>query len=157
MTVDKGTTGASTQITELPYHIQHMDHQLITLGSPFPKVHRRTNLRNENEKLSYKKAGSLFHWWHNNGSVVLSSTKSKSPLANRKSRTIHGKGRECSFCCHWTLDARGKKSDFVHCLYGLAGYNGMAFTLWVTLPGEKLQTCIAHSTQGHNPRHDEAA
>ncbi|GBM90421.1 hypothetical protein AVEN_72328-1 [Araneus ventricosus] len=35
------------------------------------------------------------------------------------------------------LDARGKKSDFVHCLYALAGYNGMVFTPWVTLPGEK--------------------
>ncbi|GBM27609.1 hypothetical protein AVEN_35269-1 [Araneus ventricosus] len=37
-----------------------------------------------------------------------------------------------------TLDARGKKSDFVHCLYALAGYGGMAFTPWVTLPGEKI-------------------
>ncbi|GBN78486.1 hypothetical protein AVEN_70026-1 [Araneus ventricosus] len=35
------------------------------------------------------------------------------------------------------LDARGKKSGFVHCLYALAGYNGMALTPWVTLPGEK--------------------
>ncbi|GBM06160.1 hypothetical protein AVEN_167055-1 [Araneus ventricosus] len=52
-------------------------------------------------------------------------------------RTIHGKGGECSFCWHQTLDARGKKSVFVHCLYALAGCNGMAFTPWVTLPGEK--------------------
>ncbi|GBL77397.1 hypothetical protein AVEN_68589-1, partial [Araneus ventricosus] len=37
----------------------------------------------------------------------------------------------------------------------IAGYNGMVFTTWVTLPGEKLQTYIVHSTQG--PRHDEAA
>ncbi|GBM24016.1 hypothetical protein AVEN_274424-1 [Araneus ventricosus] len=66
-------------------------------------------------------------------------------------RTIHGKGGECSFCWRWTLDARGKKSDFVYCLYALAGYNGTAFTPWVTLPGEKLQTCIAHSIQGHHP------
>ncbi|GBN42909.1 hypothetical protein AVEN_4444-1 [Araneus ventricosus] len=36
-----------------------------------------------------------------------------------------------------TLDSRGKKSDFFHCLYALAGYNGMAFMSWVTLPGEK--------------------
>ncbi|GBN81630.1 hypothetical protein AVEN_116224-1, partial [Araneus ventricosus] len=28
-------------------------------------------------------------------------------------------------------------SDFVHCHYALAGYNGMTFTPWVTLPGEK--------------------
>ncbi|GBM59003.1 hypothetical protein AVEN_251725-1, partial [Araneus ventricosus] len=61
-------------------------------------------------------------------------------------RTIHGKGVECNFCWHLTLDARGKKSDFVHCLFALAGYNGMAFTPWVTLPGEKLQTHIAHFT-----------
>ncbi|GBO02024.1 hypothetical protein AVEN_36293-1 [Araneus ventricosus] len=52
-------------------------------------------------------------------------------------RTTHGKGGGCSFCWHQTSDARGKKSDFVHCLYALAGYNGMAFTPWVTLPGEK--------------------
>ncbi|GBO36966.1 hypothetical protein AVEN_198408-1, partial [Araneus ventricosus] len=37
----------------------------------------------------------------------------------------------------YILDARGRKSDFVHCLYALAGYNGMVFTPWVTLPGEK--------------------
>ncbi|GBM66610.1 hypothetical protein AVEN_109019-1 [Araneus ventricosus] len=67
--------------------------------------------------------------------LVLSQTKSKSPLAHRNNRrSIHGKGGECSFCWHWTLDARGKKSDFVRCLYALAGYNGMAFTPWVTLP-----------------------
>ncbi|GBN57285.1 hypothetical protein AVEN_67861-1, partial [Araneus ventricosus] len=60
-----------------------------------------------------------------------------SPTENYR-RTIHGKGGECSFCWQYTLDARGKKSDFVHCLlYALAGYNGMAFTPWVTLPGEK--------------------
>ncbi|GBO33182.1 hypothetical protein AVEN_64425-1 [Araneus ventricosus] len=35
------------------------------------------------------------------------------------------------------IGPRGKRSDFVHCLYALAGYNGMAFTPWVTLPGEK--------------------
>ncbi|GBO13998.1 hypothetical protein AVEN_24223-1 [Araneus ventricosus] len=52
-------------------------------------------------------------------------------------RTIHGEGGECSFCWHWTLDARGKKSDFVHFPYALDGYNGMAFTPWVTLQGEK--------------------
>ncbi|GBM89442.1 hypothetical protein AVEN_133591-1 [Araneus ventricosus] len=46
-------------------------------------------------------------------------------------RRTHGKGGECSFCWHYTLDPRGKKSDFVHCLYALAGYNGMAFTHWV--------------------------
>ncbi|GBN04728.1 hypothetical protein AVEN_225481-1 [Araneus ventricosus] len=39
----------------------------------------------------------------------------------------------------------------------IPGYNGMTFTPWVTLPGEKLQTYIAHSTQGHHPRQDEAA
>ncbi|GBM81790.1 hypothetical protein AVEN_151770-1 [Araneus ventricosus] len=72
-------------------------------------------------------------------------------------RTIHGKGGESSFCWHLTLDARGKKSDFIHCLYALAGYNGMAFTPWVTLPGEKLQTYIGNSTQGHYPCRDEAA
>ncbi|GBM36944.1 hypothetical protein AVEN_132200-1 [Araneus ventricosus] len=52
-------------------------------------------------------------------------------------RMIHSKGEECSFCWHYALDARGKKSDFVHCLYALAGYNGMAFTPWVSLQGEK--------------------
>ncbi|GBO39526.1 hypothetical protein AVEN_124840-1 [Araneus ventricosus] len=52
-------------------------------------------------------------------------------------RMIHGKGGECSFCWHQTLDAQGKKSDFVHCLYVIAGYNGKAFTPWVTLQGEK--------------------
>ncbi|GBM29487.1 hypothetical protein AVEN_255864-1 [Araneus ventricosus] len=67
------------------------------------------------------------------------------------------KGGECRFCCHWTLDARGKKSDFVYCLYALAGYNGMAFTPWVTCQEKKLQTYNAHSTQGHHPRHDAAA
>ncbi|GBN78292.1 hypothetical protein AVEN_261467-1, partial [Araneus ventricosus] len=30
----------------------------------------------------------------------------------------------------------GKKSGFGHCLYALSGYNGMAFTPWVTLQGE---------------------
>ncbi|GBN59771.1 hypothetical protein AVEN_238660-1 [Araneus ventricosus] len=35
--------------------------------------------------------------------------------------TTHGKEEECSFCWHQTLDARGKKSDFVHCLYALLG------------------------------------
>ncbi|GBN11470.1 hypothetical protein AVEN_275428-1 [Araneus ventricosus] len=35
----------------------------------------------------------------------------------------------------WTPE--GRSLDFVHCLYALAGYNGMAFTPWVTLPGEK--------------------
>ncbi|GBM63877.1 hypothetical protein AVEN_48577-1 [Araneus ventricosus] len=48
-------------------------------------------------------------------------------------RTIHGKGGEC-IC--WSLEARGKKSDYVHCLYAFRWYNGMAFTPWVTLPGE---------------------
>ncbi|GBM33844.1 hypothetical protein AVEN_175682-1 [Araneus ventricosus] len=73
------------------------------------------------------------------------STRVHSPTENHEPaqdfqyyrRTIHGKGGECSFCWHETLDARGKKSDFVHCLYALAGYNGMTFTPWVTLPGEK--------------------
>ncbi|GBL88116.1 hypothetical protein AVEN_219744-1 [Araneus ventricosus] len=39
-----------------------------------------------------------------------------------------------------------------------AGYNGMAFTPWVTLPGEKnsRRTSLPHFTQGHHPRHDEA-
>ncbi|GBM30891.1 hypothetical protein AVEN_9781-1 [Araneus ventricosus] len=33
-----------------------------------------------------------------------------------------------------------------------------SFTPWATLPGEKkTQTNVAHSTQGHHPRHDEAA
>ncbi|GBN58798.1 hypothetical protein AVEN_9513-1 [Araneus ventricosus] len=36
-------------------------------------------------------------------------------------RTTHGKGGGYSFCWHSTLDARGKKSDFVHCLYALTG------------------------------------
>ncbi|GBM87615.1 hypothetical protein AVEN_137045-1, partial [Araneus ventricosus] len=46
------------------------------------------------------------------------------------------------------LDARGKKSDFVHWIYALAGYNGMAFTPWVTLPGEKTPDV-------HRPFHPE--
>ncbi|GBN89721.1 NPC1-like intracellular cholesterol transporter 1 [Araneus ventricosus] len=54
----------------------------------------------------------------------------------------------------WTPEGR---SLTFHCLYALAGYNGMAFTPWVTLPVEKFQTYIAHSTQGHYPLPDEAA
>ncbi|GBN67420.1 hypothetical protein AVEN_179679-1, partial [Araneus ventricosus] len=84
------------------------------------------------------------------------SPRVRSPTEKYR-RTIHGDGGECSFCWHWALDARGKKSDFVHCLYALAGYNGMAFTPWVTLPVEKLQTYIAHYTHGHHPRLDKAA
>ncbi|GBN39419.1 hypothetical protein AVEN_176691-1 [Araneus ventricosus] len=30
-----------------------------------------------------------------------------------------------------SVDTRGKTSNFVHCLYALAGYNEMAFTPWV--------------------------
>ncbi|GBM05178.1 hypothetical protein AVEN_197732-1 [Araneus ventricosus] len=41
----------------------------------------------------------------------------------------------------WTPE--GKKSDFVHCLYALAGYNGMAFPPWVTLPGENPDILIS--------------
>ncbi|GBN04738.1 hypothetical protein AVEN_225489-1 [Araneus ventricosus] len=96
------------------------------------------------------------------GAIILSYSSARpSPTVRSTTEkyrpTIHGKGGECSFCWHKTLDARGKKSDSVHCLYALAGYNGMTFTPWVTLPGEKLQTYIVHSTQGHHPRQDEAA
>ncbi|GBO45900.1 hypothetical protein AVEN_103819-1, partial [Araneus ventricosus] len=71
-------------------------------------------------------------------SSAIPSPSVLSPIENQyHRRTIHGKGGECSFCWHQTLDARGKKSNFVHCLYAFAGYDGMAFTPWVTLQGGK--------------------
>ncbi|GBM64726.1 hypothetical protein AVEN_205924-1 [Araneus ventricosus] len=48
-----------------------------------------------------------------------------------------------------TVIDRGKKSDFDHCLYALAGYNGMTFTPWVTLPVEKTPAV-------HRPFHTES-
>ncbi|GBO40160.1 hypothetical protein AVEN_211504-1, partial [Araneus ventricosus] len=49
------------------------------------------------------------------------------------------------------LEHPGKKSDFVQCLYALAGCNGMAFTPWVTLPGE--ETPDAHRPFHPGPQH----
>ncbi|GBM96005.1 hypothetical protein AVEN_29691-1, partial [Araneus ventricosus] len=46
--------------------------------------------------------------------------ESARPQKITNQRRTHGKGGECSFCLHLTLDARGKKSDFVHCLYVLS-------------------------------------
>ncbi|GBN87607.1 hypothetical protein AVEN_104965-1, partial [Araneus ventricosus] len=55
----------------------------------------------------------------------LPPTENHEPAQDLYRLTIHGKGGVCSFCWHQTLDARKKKSDFVHCLYALAGYNGL--------------------------------
>ncbi|GBM99234.1 hypothetical protein AVEN_182339-1 [Araneus ventricosus] len=46
-------------------------------------------------------------------------------------QAIHGKGGGTASQGGDDLGRPGKKSDFVHCLYALAEYNGMAFTPWV--------------------------
>ncbi|GBN64805.1 hypothetical protein AVEN_103678-1 [Araneus ventricosus] len=70
---------------------------------------------------------------------------------------VHGKVRDDrSLTISLTSKASLHFNASILHLY-FSGYNGMAFTPWVTLPGEKIQTYIAHSTQDHNPRHDEVA
>ncbi|GBN21435.1 hypothetical protein AVEN_204683-1 [Araneus ventricosus] len=85
--------------------------------------------------------------------TVLSYTKFMSPPAHRKSRTSAGLmvKEESELLLALDLGRPREEVYFVHCLCALAGCNGMASTLWVTLPGEKLQTYIAHSTQDHQP------